>query len=339
MKRLKFGIVGLGRLGRIHGENIAWHVPGSELIAACSIVPEELDYAKETLGVKDTYSSYVDMIKNPELDGVVIVSPSGFHLEQIQLALLAGKHVFCEKPIGLDVDEIKRTITTIEQHFDQVFFLGFMRRYDASYQYAKELVEAGEIGDLTVVRCYGIDPSSGMESFVKFAKRSNSGGIFADMSIHDIDLLRWFTKTEVKRVWALGKNAAYPELDEAGELETGAAMLEMQDKTIAFLVAGRNAVHGYHVEMELIGTKGTISLAHHPEKNLVTICNEHGVVRPTSQNFSERFKQAFIDEMRAFVACINKGKQPEVSANDGLQATIVAEACRKSWQTGELINL
>ena len=339
MEKVRFGIVGLGRLGRIHAQNIASNVPGSQLVAACSVLPEELDDAKKEWGIAETYSSYQEMVASPNIDAVAIVSPSGFHLEHIQLALKAGLHVFCEKPIGLEVEKIKETIKVIQAHPTQVFFLGFMRRYDESYQYAKKVVESGEIGDLTVIRCYGIDPGSGMEDFVKFATASDSGGIFADMSIHDIDLVRWFTGSEVKKVWALGNNMAYPQLDTVGELETGVAMLELKNKAIALLVAGRNAAHGYHVETELIGTKGTISLAHHPEKNLVTLFNQHGIVRPTSQNFPERFKQAFIDEMKEFVACIHQKRQPEVSANDGLQSTIVANACTLSWKRGELVDL
>jgi myo-inositol 2-dehydrogenase/D-chiro-inositol 1-dehydrogenase len=337
MRKIKFGVVGLGRLGRIHAENIAENVPGSELTAVCSVLPEELEYAKKRWGVPEVYSSYEEMVTSPNIDALAIVSPSGFHSEHIQLALKSGLHVFCEKPIGLDVAKIRETMKVIEEHSEQIFFLGFMRRYDESYQYAKKAVESGEIGDLSVIRCYGIDPSSGMEEFVRFATASDSGGIFSDMSIHDIDLVRWFTKAEVKKVWALGNNIAYPELDVAGELETGVAMLEMNNKVITLLVAGRNAAHGYHVETELIGTKGTISLAHHPEKNLVTLFNRHGIVRPTSQNFPERFKQAFINEMKEFVSCINEKRQPEVTAEDGLQSTIVAKACSLSWERGELI--
>jgi len=183
MGTIRFGIVGLGRLGRIHAQNIAVNVPGSELVAACSVLPEELEYAKKEWGMIETYSSYEEMVASPNIDAVAIVSPSGFHLEHIQLALQAGLHVFCEKPIGLDVEKIRETIEVIQAHQKQVFFLGFMRRYDESYQYAKKVVESGEIGDLTVIRCYGIDPASGMEDFVRFAASSDSGGIFADMSI------------------------------------------------------------------------------------------------------------------------------------------------------------
>jgi len=339
MENIKVGIVGLGRLGKVHAKNLAENVQGCQLVAACSFVQEELDYAVTELGVQETYKNYEEMVKSPTIDAVFIVSPSGFHCEQIQLAMGHGKHVFSEKPIGLDLAEIQETERVIQSRPDQIFMLGFMRRYDDSYRYAKRLVDAGELGELTLIRCYSIDPSSGMESFVKFAGASDSGGIFMDMSIHDIDLVRWFTKKEVSKVWAIGKNAAYPELDEVGELETGAAMMQLENQAMAILVAGRNCHHGYHVETELIGTKGMLRVAAAPEKNLVTIMDETGVVRACSQDFPERFREAFVNEAKEFIACIKEKRQPQVSAYDGLQSTKVALACRKSFETNELIEI
>ncbi|MGX7263328.1 inositol 2-dehydrogenase [Enterococcus crotali] len=339
MEKIKVGIVGLGRLGKVHAKNLAENVQGCQLVAACSFVQEELDYAVTELGVKQTYKKYEEMVKSPSIDAVFIVSPSGFHCEQIRLAMENGKHVFSEKPIGLDLAEIKETQRVIQNHPNQVFMLGFMRRYDDSYQYAKQLVDSGTLGELTLMRCYSIDPSSAMESFVKFAGASDSGGIFMDMSIHDIDLVRWFMKKEVNRVWAIGKNAAYPELDEVGELETGAAMMQLENQAMAILVAGRNCHHGYHVETELIGTKGMLRVAAAPEKNLVTVMNEQGVVRACSQDFPERFREAFINEAKEFIACIKEKRQPEVSAYDGLQSTKIALACKKSFETNELIDI
>lgn len=339
MENIKVGIVGLGRLGKVHAKNLAENVQGCQLVAACSFVQEELDYAVTELGVQETYKNYEEMVKSPTIDAVFIVSPSGFHCEQIQLAMEHGKHVFSEKPIGLDLAEIHETERVIKSRPDQIFMLGFMRRYDDSYRYAKRLVDAGELGELTLIRCYSIDPSSGMESFVKFAGASDSGGIFMDMSIHDIDLVRWFTKKEVSKVWAIGKNAAYPELDKVGELETGAAMMQLENQAMAILVAGRNCHHGYHVETELIGTKGMLRVAAAPEKNLVTIMDETGVVRACSQDFPERFREAFVNEAKEFIACIKEKRQPQVSAYDGLQSTKVALACRKSFETNELIEI
>lgn len=338
MMGINVGIIGLGRMGQIHAKNIV-NIPDANPYAACSTTDASLEMVKREFGVKETYKDYEEMISNPKLDAVVIASPSGMHTEHIQLAMEKGLHVFCEKPTGLNIDDIKRTIEVIESRPNQIFHLGFMRRFDESYQYAKKLVDEGAIGELTLIRCYGMDASSGFDSFLRFAKKSKSGGLFADLGVHDIDLVRWFTGKEIKRVWALGKNTTYPELNELGELETGAAMMQLEDKTIALLVAGRNAAHGYHVEAELIGTKGMLRVAQEPEKNLVTIFNEHGVVRPTQQSFPERFQDAFRREMVEFISCIKEGRQPDVTAFDGLQGTIVAEACQKSIETNEIIDI
>ncbi|MBO0412088.1 inositol 2-dehydrogenase [Enterococcus hulanensis] len=339
MNNIRVGIVGLGRLGKVHAQNLATGVSGCELTAACSLVETELAFAQKKLGVKHTFSSYEEMVKSSVIDAVFIVSPSGFHCDQVRLAMENGKHVFTEKPLGLEVEDIKKTQKVIEEHPEQVFMLGFMRRYDESYQYAKKMVEDGEIGEITLIRCYGIDPSEGLESFVKFAMNNDSGGLFLDMAIHDIDLVRWFTGQEVDQVWAIGKNAAYPELDQAGELETGAAMMSLSDKTMALLVAGRNAAHGYHVETEIMGTKGMLRVAQAPEKNLVTIMNDQGIIRPCSQNFPERFREAFIREAQEFISCIQEKRQPAVNAEDGLQSTKIALACQESFDTKSLVQL
>ena len=304
MENIRVGIVGLGRLGKVHAKNLSSAVSGCELTAACSLVESELAFAQKELGVKYTFSSYEEMVQSAVIDAVFIVSPSGFHCEQVRLAMV-----------------------------------GFMRRYDESYQYAKKMVEDGEIGEVTLIRCYGIDPSDGLESFVKFAMNNDSGGLFLDMAIHDIDLVRWFTGQEVEQVWAIGKNAAYPELDQVGELETGAAMMSLKDKTMALLVAGRNATHGYHVETEIMGTKGILRVAQVPEKNLVTVMNNQGIVRPCSQNFPERFREAFIREAQEFISCIQEKRQPAVNAEDGLQSTKIALACQESFDTNRLVQL
>lgn len=336
---IKVGIVGLGRLGRTHADNIANRVPNFSLTAVCSIVEEEIDYAKNEWGVNNTFNSYEEMVDSGLIEAVVIVSPSGFHTEQVRYAMKAGLHVFTEKPLGVDEKDIEETINLINNFPDQIFHLGFMRRYDASYIYAKQLLESGELGEITLIRCYGIDPSSGMESFVNFARNSNSGGLFLDMAIHDIDLIRWFTNKEPEKVWAIGKNAAYPELDDLNELETGAAMMQLEDNVMALLVAGRNAAHGYHVETEIIATNGMVRIGSAPEKNLVTVFNSNGVIRPTSQNFPERFREAFINELIEFSNCIKESRQPEISAEDGLRSTTIALACQESFNKNKIIDI
>ncbi|GAB3056591.1 Gfo/Idh/MocA family oxidoreductase [Salinicoccus sesuvii] len=338
MDTIKIGVAGLGRLGLIHAENISV-MKGVELFAICNLDADFNREIAERLDVRYNYTEYEEMIKNPELDAVCIATPSGLHTKQIELALEKGLHVFCEKPIGLDTADIERTIEKIDSHKDMVFHLGFMRRYDPDYLYAKQLVDAGEIGDISIIRSYGIDPISGLEGFVKFAKKSPSGGIFLDMGVHDIDAIRWITGSEVSKVWANGSNKAAPELDEVNELELGTATMQLENGVTAFVVLGRTASHGYHVEAEIIGTKGMLRIAATPEKNKVTLFNEHGVVRPTSQNFPERFKEAYIGEMRDFLDCIRQNIQPEVTALDGLRGTQVAIACQESLEKDSVVEV
>lgn len=339
MTKIKIGQVGLGRLGQVHASNIVNHVKNAELYAVASVVDAELAYAKDQLGVQHCYKSYNEMIENDELDAVVIVSPSGFHVVQITQALEKGLHVFSEKPIGLELEHIKQVVTEIDKHPDKVFQLGFMRRFDESYLYAKEAVDNGDLGKITAMRCYGIDPSAGLDSFIQFAKNSASGGIFLDMSIHDIDLVRWFTGSEFKSVYSLGNNIAAPELSDCEELETGACLSELEDGTIAYFLAGRNAQHGYHVETEIIGTEGMIRIGNAPEKNLVTLYDKNGVVRPTSGHFPERFKFAFVNELNTFVNSIQNKEQSTITGVDGLKSTEVAIAMQESFESKQIIKL
>ena len=163
MKKVKVGIAGLGRLGKVHANNIAFKIPNAELTAACSIMPAELEYAKKELGVKEVYSDYREMLEKADIDAVAIVTTSGEHCWQIAAALDAGKHVFSDKPLGVTVEECKLAEAAVERHPELAFFLGFMRRFDPSYAYAKKKIEEGAIGTPYMVKATGIDPEALVE--------------------------------------------------------------------------------------------------------------------------------------------------------------------------------
>lgn len=188
MKTVKVGSVGLGRLGYEHACNLATQVPGCELTAICDVDEKRVKEVGEELGVPYTYTDFEEMCKNPELDAIVIVSPSFLHCEQIEIAMRNGKHVFCEKPLGTDVAQCKDAEKVIEAHPDLIFQLGFMRRFDKSYAEAKRKIDNGDIGKVVLVRSYTQDPRTTIESTLKFAP--HSGGQFLDMCVHDIDLIR-----------------------------------------------------------------------------------------------------------------------------------------------------
>ncbi|MFC3884585.1 Gfo/Idh/MocA family oxidoreductase [Bacillus songklensis] len=339
MKKVKIGIVGLGRLGRQHAENLAFRIRNCELHAICSVVKEEVDELQREWGIPHGYTNYNDMLENKELDAIFIASPSGFHCEQIEKALEKGFHVFTEKPLGLHLNEVVRVKEAVEKHPDQVFMVGFMRRYDKSYQYAKQKMEQGVIGEPVLIRCYGFDPAKAIDGFMNFAKNNYSGGLFLDMSIHDLDLARWYLQSEADSVWAIGGAYAYPEIAELNDAETGAALVKFKNNTMGIFVAGRNCAHGYHIETEIVGTKGTLRIGTVPEKNMVTVFGDQGAVKECSEGFIERFEQAYLSEVEEFIQCILENRQPHVTVDDGVQSTILGYACKESFETGQLIKV
>lgn len=337
MKKIKIGAVGLGRLGYKHAENVAFKIPGAELIALCDLNEDKLRDTAKVWKVPYTYTSYEDMLKNEDLDAVVLTSPSHLHTTQIAAALEAGLHVFSEKPLGTTVEECKIAQKAVEAYPDQVFMLGFMRRYDPSYVYAKRKIVAGEIGTPILFRGYSQDPESCIEGAIAYA--GHSGGQFIDMAVHDIDLARWLMASEPKSIWAIGGCYAHPEFGQYNDGDNVAAMMQLENESMAFLFAGRTAPHGYNVETEIIGTKGTLRIASVPAKNMVEILDEHGVRKECSQDFLERFEQAYVDELNEFVSCIIDNRQPEVTVYDGTKCTEIAYQCKASFEKNELIRL
>lgn len=337
MKKVKVGIAGLGRLGKEHAKNLAFKIANAELTAACSIVPAELEFAKNELGVQDVYADYKEMLAKADIDAVAIVTTSSEHCWQIAAALDAGKHVFTDKPLGVTVEECKMAEAAVERHPELTFFLGFMRRFDPSYAYAMEKIKAGVIGTPYMVKATGIDPEALVEGAIKFAP--TSGGIFIDMAIHDIDLMRWFLGSDPVEVYATGSTFKHPEFKACGDDETGVAMYKCANGAIGFVHVGRTAPHGYHVETEVIGTEGTLRISPVPEKNLCMIYDKNGAVKECVSGFPERFAEAYRLEMENFIDCVQKGIQPEVNVYDGTKSTQIAFATTEAYKNGGLLKI
>ncbi len=337
MKKIKVGIAGLGRLGKVHASNLAYKIPNAELTAACSIVLEELEFAKSHLGVTDVYTDFREMLEKADIDAVAIVTTSSEHCWQIEAALDAGKHVFTDKPLGVDVEQCKQAERAVERHPELTFMLGFMRRYDKSYAYAKQKIDEGAIGTPYLVKATGIDPEAFVEGAIKFAP--TSGGIFLDMAIHDIDLMRWFLGCEATEVYAQGCTFKHPEFREAGDDETAMACYKFENGAMGFVHVGRTAPHGYHVETEIVGTEGTIRISAVPEKNQAMIYNTNGALTECVGSFPERFDEAYLIEMQDFIACVSEGKPPGVNVYDGTKSTAIGYATTEAWKTGKIIKI
>lgn len=334
---IKIGAIGLGRLGYQHAFNLRFSIPGVELVALCDMNEEKLKATAKEWGVPYTYTDFEAMILNQELDAIAITSPSHLHTVQIAQALEQGLHVFSEKPLGTTVEECKIAEAAVEKHPELVFMLGFMRRYDPSYAYARKMVVEGKIGKPILFRGYSQDPETAIKGAIAYA--GHSGGQFIDMAVHDIDLARWFMASDPKTIFAIGGCYAHPEFGQFKDGDNVSALMHLQNESMAFLFAGRTAPHGYNVETEVVGTKGTLRIASVPQKNMVEILDEHGVRRECSQDFIERFGEAYLNEMNEFISCINEGRKPEVTVYDGTKCTEIAYKCKEAFETNELVRM
>ena len=337
MKKIKIGSVGLGRLGYEHACNIANLVPGAELTALCDVDAVRVKEVAAELNVPYTYTDVTEMVKNPELDAIVIVSPSMYHADHIKLALDAGKHVFCDKPLDTTIEKCKQAERAVEAHPDKVFMLGFMRRFDDSYAEAKHRIENGEIGKVVLVRSYTQDPRTTIEGTLKFAP--HSGGQFLDMCVHDIDLIRWFTGSNIKKVWGLGGVFEFDLYRELNDADNAAAAVQCENGAMGFMFTNRTHGAGCNVETEIIGTHGTLRIANVGRKNLLQIVDGNGAREEYYPDFLGRWHQAYVNEIKEFVDCINQGRKPGVTVYDGTKVSQAAYRCKESFETGNLLEV
>ena len=337
MKKLKICIIGVGCLGYEHACNIANRVPGSELVAISDANFDRAKQVAEELGVTAVYQDPKALCEDPNVEAVAIITNTASHVDMIKLAMDAGKHVFCEKPLADTVEKCKEAEAIIAAHPDLIFMLGFMRRYDHSYQIAKQKMDRGDIGDIILVRCYSQDPISIIEGTLEYAPRS--GGQFIDMSIHDFDLIRWLTGSEPRKLWAIGGCYEFKQYKDWDDGDNVAGLMQMENDAMAFFFAGRAAAHGSHVETEIIGTRGTLRISSVPTDSLVEVMSEHGVCRECYQDFISRWHDAYIKEMEVFCDCVENHKPATPNVYDGTKSTAIAFRCKESFLSNQLLDM
>ncbi|MDR5809493.1 Gfo/Idh/MocA family oxidoreductase [Caballeronia sp. LZ019] len=338
MNTVRVGIVGLGRLGRRHAENLAWHVPGARLVAACSPAPEEREWAQARFPEAVLHADYEALLADASVDAVWLVTPTALHATQIIAALAAGKHVFCEKPLSLDLAECDRVIEAHGRHGHSHVMIGFVRRFDASYRDAFDSIAKGAIGRPFMVRSQTCDRNDPDGFFVRFAP--TSGGLFLDCSVHDIDLARWLLgNPRAKRVFASGTIAIHEGLRECGDIDNGVGVVEFDDGRLAVFYASRTMAHGHDTQTEVIGTAGALSIGRNPRLNRVEIADEYGVRNACTPTFFERFEDAFLREAQAFVSLLADGKPTGLTLEDAREATRIGLAMRAAYESGRAVDL
>jgi myo-inositol 2-dehydrogenase/D-chiro-inositol 1-dehydrogenase len=338
LDKIKLGIIGLGRLGRKHAENIHYKIQNAELTAVCSVVEKELESVGREMSPKYRTKDFMDILENEDLDAVVIASSSQAHCQMVCAAAEAGrKNVYLEKPLGMTIEEIDQIKAAVEGNRGMRLQVGYNRRFDQSVQAAKKKLEAGFVGTPIQVRMINRDPAAMAEFIIKFSP--TSGGLVMDMLTHDYDCARWFVGSEAKSVYGLGEAFVYDGLRAVNDIDNCNILVEFENGVIGQFETSRNCSYGYHVETEVYGSDGCIRIGTVPVKDRVTYMNQGGVYRECVEWFFEYWEPTFCAEMQHFVDCVIEEKEPLVGLEDGYRAVQWACAATEAVRERKVVHI
>lgn len=331
--KIGVGVVGTGRIGKLHIEHLALNIPEAELVAVCSLDRPGAESLAKQFNVPKVTDDYTTLLTEPRIEAVLVASATDTHVEISQAAAKAGKHVFCEKPISLDLEQIDETLAIVEKAGVK-FQVGFNRRFDVSFARVREAVASGEIGEPHIMQITSRDPAPPPIEYVKV-----SGGIFLDMTIHDFDMARYIIGDEVVQVYAVGGVRVDPQIGEVGDIDTTVITLQFQNGVIATIDNSREAVYGYDQRVEVFGSKGMVAAAN-PPTDTVTFSGSEGTRAASPPYFFvERYKPAFLAELQAFFRCIQEGTPPPVTGEDGRAPVVIGFAALKSLRENRPVLL
>jgi len=327
---VRFGVLGAGRIGQVHARAIA-SVEGADLVAIAEPVDAAAKAAQARFGCE---LRTIDQIAaSDDIDAVVICTPTDTHADLIEQFARAGKAVFCEKPVDLNVDRVKQALATVEAE-GATLMVGFNRRFDPDFMAVKAAIDAGRIGDVEMVTITSRDPGAPPYDYIKV-----SGGIFRDMTIHDFDMARWLLGEEVETVTAQASVLTDPKIGELGDYDSVNVILRTASGKQCVITNSRRASYGYDQRIEVLGSAGSVSAENHREAN-IEIANDGGYTRPPLLNFfMTRYIAAYANEIAAFVAAVAEGAPTPTTGLDGLRALELAEAALASAQTGQAVRL
>ena len=331
---LKIGIIGAGRIGKVHTESIMRYVAGATVksVADPYMTEETAAWAK-SMGVEKVGKDYREILADPEIDAVLICSSTDTHSPISLEAIAAGKHIFCEKPVDHDLGKIKAVMEALEGS-DVKYQVGFNRRFDHNFAAAREAVASGKIGDLAVLKITSRDPGAPPVSYIKV-----SGGIFLDMTIHDFDMVRFVSGDEVEEVYAAGGVTVDPAIGEAGDIDTAVITLRLRSGAIAVIDNCRRASYGYDPRLAAFGSKGQVASANDTQSSAV-VSDANGVTAEKPLHFFlERYMQAYASEVAAFVDAVANDKPVPVGIEAGLQSVLIGIAAKRSLEFNRPVRL
>ncbi|MDE5911540.1 MAG: inositol 2-dehydrogenase [Clostridia bacterium] len=331
---INVGIIGAGRIGKVHCESIMCYVKGATVKSVADpFMNDETEKWLKGMGVEKTTKDYHDILNDKDIDAVLICSSTDTHAPISIEAIKAGKHVFCEKPVDHDIAKINE-VKKVLQGSKVKYQVGFNRRFDHNFMAVREAVKQGKIGALNVLKICSRDPGAPPVSYIKV-----SGGIFLDMTIHDFDMVRYLSGEEVESVFTMGGVMVDKAIGEAGDIDTAVITLRLKSGALAVIDNCRRATYGYDQRAEAFGELGQVAISNDCASNAV-ISNSAGVTAEKPLLFFlERYMQAYVNEINQFIDCIVNDKDVPVSIEDGLQAVVIGVAAKKSLQEGRPVRL
>lgn len=333
-EKVRIGLLGAGRIGKLHGTNLMNSVPGAEVVmVADPFMNEGMEAWARSIGITNCTNDPDEVFASPDVDAVFICSSTDTHADFIIKAARAGKDIFCEKPIHYDIKQIKEALAVVEETGVKLQ-IGFVRRFDHNHKAVRDVAVSGDLGKIYVVKVTSRDPEGPPMSYVAV-----SGGIFNDMMIHDFDMVRYLSGSEVTEVSAIGAVLTDPDYAKYDDVDTAIVTLKFANGAIGVIDNCRTAPYGYDQRVEVHCEKGCVQDRNDLE-NEAYISRSDGVVsaKPT-WFFLERYNDAFIAEERDFIKCVQEDLPVPVTGFDGLQPVRIAAAAKKSLKEGRPVKM
>jgi len=332
-KTLHFGIIGAGRIGRVHAETLAFRLPEAEIVAVTDANREAAEQLAARCGIPTVAATSEELLADPRIEAVLICSPTPTHADLIVSAAKAGKHIFCEKPIAFSLAKIDAALAAVQAAGVQLQ-IGFNRRFDANFARVRQAVASGEIGKPHLMHIISRDPAPPPAQYV-----AQSGGIFLDMTIHDFDMARFLMGEEVEEIYTSGGCMIDPAIGKAGDLDTALIVLRFKSGAIATIDNSRKAVYGYDQRVEVLGSEGKIE-TNNCYPNQASISGAKNVYRDLPLNFfMERYTESFATELKSFTDAVLENKPTVVTGIDGRIPVVMAKAARKSYDEHRPVKL
>ena len=330
---LRFGVVGVGRIGKIHIENLVNRIPGAEVVAVCDVAAAELATIAAKFGIARTFADYRELLDLAEIDAVVICSSTDTHHQMIVDAAASGKQIFCEKPIDLSIEKVQSANEEVGRRGVRMM-VGFNRRFDPNFLKVRETIAAGLVGQPQILRITNRDPAPPPEQYIRA-----SGGIFMDMAIHDFDMARYLMGSEVTEVYTRAAVLVDPVFAKYGDWDTACTTLTFENGAFAVIDNSRKAVYGYDQRVEMFGSDGMVTVANNtPDTHI--LCDRAGIHTALPLNFFlERYAESYLLEMRAFIDAVVSQTPVPVGGEDGLKAVIIALAAGVSARENRPVRL